>query len=109
MAKARFNAISTASQPGGSAILDQVVTNVDTALRELGDIVTNDALVSVTFTGAAVDTRATHKLGFVPRSWEVVDKTANINVWRSLTVNADAKNTMLLQASGAGTVIVRFE
>lgn len=105
---AKFFSRSTDGKPGGSPIIDQVIADVDSGFRSIGDVVNNAVIVTVTFTGAATDTRAIHRLGHPPLTWEVVDRDANINVWRSPTVNSDAKNTMLLQASGAGTAKIRF-
>lgn len=101
MPTAQLTVRNTDNVEGGSKILDQVVADVDAAFRGLGDVVNQDTLITVTFTGAGVDTRVFHGLGHIPKSWEVVDVNAFVQFRRSPTVNADQKNTLLLQASAA--------
>jgi hypothetical protein len=57
--------------------------------------------IDVTFTAASTDTRA--EIGFWADRFFIVDKSADIRVWR---VSSDKQN-MILQASGAGTVTLK--
>jgi hypothetical protein len=97
----------TDGEPGGSRILDKALERLMTSFDSLRRLVTNDNLVRVTFPGGyATDVIVRHGLPAPPVSWEIVDKTADINVWRSPTVTA-RRDVLILQASAAGTVTIR--
>ena len=101
-----FRAENTSGQEGGSTILDRLMSAVEASFDSLKGAVLNDTLVRATLgTG---DTVVTHGLGYVPRTWEIVDRDANANVWRSPTVNQRASSTIILRASAAVTVLLRF-
>lgn len=102
-----FQAENTEGRPGGSRIMDAIFERIMTSFDSLRKVVSNDHLVRVTFpSGYATDVIVRHGLDAPPTSWEVVDKTADINVWRSPTVTA-RRDVLILQASGAGTVTIR--
>ena len=77
-------------------------------LGSLADVVTNDRLVRVTFALATTDVAVLHGVGAPVRTWEIVDKDADANVWRSATVNNRLRDTIILQASAPVTVLIRF-
>lgn len=108
MAKATLMIGTTAGQPGGSPVLDNVVEKVGSAFASLGDVVNNEALVTVSIPGGGVDFEVRHQLGYIPKARDIVDIDANATIWRSPTVNADPRNTVILRASAAVTVTLRF-
>lgn len=103
-----FDSQNTEGNPGGSALLDRILERLSTTLSSLTKAVTNDRLVSVVFPSASTDVQVFHGLKGAPVSWEVVDKTADVNVWRSSTLNDRPRETIILQASADVTVLVRF-
>lgn len=108
MARARILVGGTAGQPGGSALLDRVVTAISTALESLGDVVNNDRTVTQRLTAAAGDQRVFHGLKAPPKSWDVIDQDANAVVWRSPTANATPQDFLLFRTSADVTVTIRF-
>lgn len=73
--------------------------------RQINEIVSKQFVnykeVTVTFTAASTDTRV--EIGYRVDRFFIVDKSADIRVWR---VSSDNQN-MILQASGAGTVTIK--
>lgn len=63
--------------------------------------------VNVTFAAATTDVLVFHGLGAQVTAWEVVDKDATADVWRSATVNANPALFLILQASAPVTVKLR--
>lgn len=95
-------------EPTGMTVLDRIFRRVRESLQSLAKAVTNDNLISVTFTAATTDTPVFHGLKAPVLTWEVVDKTNSIDVWRSQTVNPRPRETLILQVSGApATVLIR--
>lgn len=68
---------------------------------------TGDTTVVQAF-AAGVDTKVFHGLGRPVASWEVLDKDADANLWRSPDPNARAGLYIVMQASAAVTVKLRF-
>lgn len=94
--------------PTGMGVLDRIFLRVRESLDSLAKAVTNDRLIPVTFTAATTDTTVFHGLGAPVLTWEIVDRDADANVWRSDTVNARPRETIILQASAPMTVLLRF-
>lgn len=95
--------------PGtGLALVDRVIALLRTTLQSLKNAVTNDNIVTVVFTTATTDVQVFHGLEEPPVSWEVIDLTADANVWRSTTVNNRPRSLIILQASAPVTARVRF-
>jgi hypothetical protein len=92
----------------GSSLLDRIMRRLSTTIDSLTNAVTNDHLVSVTFLSASTDVIVRHGLDGPPVSWDVVDRDANANVWRSPTVNIRPREVIILRASAAAIVLVRF-
>jgi len=96
-------------QDTGQSLLDRILGRLRITLRSLELAVTNDRLVSVAFPASNTDVQVFHGLAAPPRSWEVIDRDADVNVWRSSTVNTKPRETIILRASAAPvTVTVRF-
>ena len=74
------------------------------ALRRGGRV---ESVVSVTLAAGSVDNRIAHGLRGTLSAWEIIDKSANADVWKSGTANADP-TVILLRASAAVTVRLRF-
>jgi len=93
----------------GIPVLDRVLRRLRDVLQSLRLVVTNDRLVVVTFADANTDVQVFHGLAAPVRSWEVVDRDCDVNLWRSSTVNARPRDTIILRASAAPlAVTVRF-
>ncbi len=101
-----FQAPNTSGQEGGSTILDRLGDLIEESFESLRKAVLNDVLVPATL--GAADTVVTHGLGHLPETWEVVDRDADANVWRSPTVNTRPLTTIILRATGAVHVTLRF-
>lgn len=102
-----FDVQDTASQQGGSTLLDSILRRLRTTLLSLSKAVTNDHLVSVVFLSASTDVQVRHGLRGTVLTWEVVDADADVRVWRSPTVNERPADYLILQASAAARVLVR--
>lgn len=90
------------------SVLDRIFRRIRDTLRSLEKSVTNDRLIGVTFTAAATDTEVRHGLGAPVLTWEIVDRDADVNVWRSSTVNSRPRETLILQVSAApATILLR--
>jgi hypothetical protein len=92
----------------GIAIVDDALQDVERVFLGFRNTVSNDHLISVTFAAASTDTPVVHGLGAPVRTFEVVDRTADVRVWRSSSVNSRSRDVIILQASAAATVLVRF-
>lgn len=93
----------------GLPIVDGAFRELERLLLSFRKVVTNEHLISVTFSAANTDTPVTHGLGAPVLTFDVVDKTADVRVWRSATVNARPSDVIILRASSApATVLVRF-
>jgi hypothetical protein len=101
-----FDPAVTANQPGGSQLLDKVLTAVRNSLRSLAKAVTNDVLVPATI--GTVEKRVHHSLGTPPTTWEVVGRDAPEVVYESSTNNPERSRYLLLRASGDVRVTLRF-
>lgn len=116
MAKADFTKISTQGSTGGSTVLDRVIGYIADAFRRLGDVVANDNLIPVTFSGAAMTpvlgVQVKHGLrtatggAYAPASWEVVRLDSNATLWESPSDNA--ADHLVLNASAPCKATVRF-
>lgn len=102
-----FDVQDTESQPGGSTLLDSILRRLRQTLGSLAKAVTNDHLVAVVFPSASTDVQVRHGLRGSVLTWEVVDATAEVNVWRSPTVNGNPGEFLILQASAAARVLIR--
>ena len=102
-----FKPANSTGQVGGSTFLDRMLDAVASSFDSLARAVTNDVLVRATLSSSA-DTPVTHGLGFAPRTWEIVDQNANAVVWQSPVANPRAASVILLRASAAVTVLLRF-
>jgi hypothetical protein len=98
-----FDFEDTEGKPGGSAILDRILTRLGNTFRSLQQAVTNDRLLVVTFPGAGTDVTVRHGLKGPVLTWEVVDKVAGVDVWRV----AGDRERITFQASAAATVTIR--
>jgi len=91
----------------GSSVLDRILRRLKTTLDSLVKVVTNDRLIAVTFAAATTDTPVRHGLRGPVLTWDVVDRDADANVWRSDTVNTNPLEVLILQASAPVTVTIR--
>ena len=66
-----------------------------------------ESFVSATLAAGGADNRVVTGLPGTLSTWEIVDKDATADVWRSPTTNAD-RTAILLRASAAVTVRLRF-
>lgn len=101
-----FDNQPTAGKSGGSSLLDSILARLRNTLQSLAKAVTNDRLVRATI--GTTDTQVFHGLDAPPSTWEVVDRDADANVWRSATVNARPRHLILLVASAPVNVLIRF-
>ena len=62
----------------------------------------------VTFAAATTDVKVFHGLGAPVTEWEVFDKDATADVWRSATVNTNPTLYLILQASALVNVKLRI-
>lgn len=93
----------------GSSVLDRILARLGTTLDSLIGVVTNDRLISVAFTAANTDTQVFHGLKAPVRTWDVVNRDADVNLWQSDTVNTKPREAIILRASAAPcTVLLRF-
>ena len=90
----------------GNRKLDDLIVRLRKTLRSLAKAVTNDRLVTQAI--ATVDTRVYHGLDAAPVTWEVVGINAAASVYESATANPDRARFLILQASAAATVTLRF-
>jgi hypothetical protein len=97
----------TEGKPGGSSLLDKFIVRLEATLDSLAKAVTNERLLTVALPVATTDVTVLHGLGAPVLTWEVVDRNANAVVWRSPTVNARPRDTLILQASAPVTVLIR--
>jgi len=102
-----FTPFSTGEYDGGSPLIDRMVSAISDSFASLLRTVTNDKLVRTTLDNTR-DWPVTHGLGHKAVTWEVVDQDANATVWRSKAVNPRDANVILLRASAAVSVLVRF-
>lgn len=107
--RANFQSKATDGITGGSPILDRIINAISDAFARLGDIVTNNKIIPVTFTGAGVDVSVAHGLSSAVTSFDVVDLDAAAIVFRSPTSNPQPRLTIILRASAACRAKVRFE
>lgn len=84
----------------------RLILAIEKTFASLARAVTNDRVLVVDLTTA--DTRVFHGLGAEVQTWEVVDKEADVNVWRSPTENPSQTTYIILQASAPTRVKVRF-
>jgi hypothetical protein len=91
----------------GLDLVDRALQDIEASFMSLQQAVTNAKLVRATLDNTR-DWPVTHGLGYVPTSWEIVDKDAAADVWRSSAVNPRQSTVMLLRASAPVAVIVRF-
>ena len=84
--------VSAFKDEGINRQVDEIISNQFSNYKE----------VSVTFSAASTNTRA--EIGFRADRFIIIDKSADIRVWR---VSSDNQN-MILQASGAGTVTIKI-
>jgi len=98
----------TDGKPGGSALLDRLIDRIDETFESLVLAVTNARIVTVTFPLATTDLSVRHGLKGPPVSWEVVDKTGDVNVWRSTSINPNPLTQIIMQASAPAVVKIRF-
>ena len=103
-----FDYQDTEGKPGGSRILDELLSRLQNTLQSLARAVTNERLIRVTFTAATTDTPVIHGLKQPVTTWDIVDRSANAVVWQSATVNTEMAKKIILQASAPVTVLVRF-
>lgn len=102
-----FSPLNTSGAEGGSTLLDRIQALLKKALDALANgKLDNSTLVPATI--AAVDTTVYHNLGQPVASWDIVDRDANANVWRSPTVNGNPSRTIILRASVPVNVVIRF-
>ena len=83
--------------------INELVDNLEEIFREIQD----ELLYGVTQTVAVSTTtvNVSHKLGKVPQGWVIVDKDADINVWRDGDMTA---SFLSLKADGTGNIKVRI-
>lgn len=103
-----FDFDSTEGKPGGSTLLDRILRRLSDTLLSLKLAVTNDHVVPATFSAATTDVQVFHGLKGPPVAWEVVDRDADAQVWKSATVNPRPRDAIILQASAPVTVKLRF-
>lgn len=102
-----FQPENTSSQPGGSTILDRLMTAVSESFASLRRAVTNDTLIKASLDNTR-DWPVVHRLGHAATSWEVVDRDANAVVWQSTAPNDRPGSVILLRASASVNVTLRF-
>jgi len=102
-----FQPDNSTGQPGGSTFLDRMLAKVAASFDSLRGAVTNDVLVTASLDNTK-DWPVPHGLDYAPKTWEVVDQDANATIWRSPAVNARPAAVMLLRASAAVNVTIRF-
>lgn len=95
-------------RPDWAGLIDKMLVGLDNTLKSLTNAVLNDVLMTVSFGAAATDVRVFHGLRAPVRTWEIVDKNADANVWRSSTENPNESLFIILQASAPVTVKLRF-
>lgn len=98
----------TDGKPGGSALLDRLIDRLGETFDSLVLSVTNAKIITVTFPLATTDLSIRHGLKGPPVSWEVVDKTAQVDVWRSTSLNPNPLTQIIMQASIPAVVKIRF-
>lgn len=109
MKSSSFSPLNTSGQPGGSQILDRMLAAIKRALDLLANqSIGNQNLVSAFIAASPNDTVVSHGLGQMLQSWEIVDRDANAVVWRSPTANPTPTLTIILRASAAVNVVLRF-
>lgn len=94
--------------PTGVTMIDRLVQRLRDTFASLQRAVTNDHIVTVTFTAGATDVQVRHGLTGPVDTWEVVDRDTDANLWRSPTVNPDPRTYILLQASAPTVARLRF-
>lgn len=90
----------------GNRALDELIGRLKRALSSLAKAVTNDVLVPAAV--ATTDTRVYHKLPRAPVTWEVVGRDGPGVVYESATENTARDRYLLLKASTAVNVTIRF-
>lgn len=108
--KALFQAIKSMDQEGGSAVLDRVQDAISKAFTRIGDVMQNDRLIPAVFAtlnGAIPDLKIAHGLGSAFKSWEVVRKSADANVWEAATTNPDPTRYIILSANAPVSIVLR--
>ena len=107
--KARFNAIKTALLPDGSELLDRVIGYIADAFDRLGDVATNDRLVSITLQ-PSTQTRISHGLGTKMSTFEVVRQNQPAIVYESAKSPDPTKYVFLTAANTTNPVdlVIRF-
>jgi hypothetical protein len=101
-----FDLESTEGKPGGSSLLDAILSRLQDTLASIARAVTNDKLVTVTL--STNPQRVIHGVKGPPVSWEIVGRNAGETVFESATLNTERGKFLYLQATGAVTVTVRF-
>jgi len=97
------------AEPTGNTVIDRIFQRIITTLQSLRLAVTNDILKVVTFPLAATDLQVRHGLNGPVRTFEVVRRADDVNVWESMTVNPNPREFIILQVSGAPcTLTIRF-
>jgi hypothetical protein len=83
--------------------VEDLSDNLEEIFREIQDdlLYGNTVAVAVSTTTVKVN----HKLGTTPQGWIIVDKDADINVWRDGDATA---NFLPLKADGTGNIKVRI-
>jgi hypothetical protein len=87
--------------------IDRAFTFVKAAFERLGDVVTNRNVVRGVKL-AIGDNKVPHGLGRLVTDWEILRKNAFADVKDSATVNANGRTFIILAASAAVTVDLRF-
>jgi hypothetical protein len=87
--------------------LSETLAGYYDALAALQRRTSVESFVTATLAAGGADNRVAHGLPGALATWEIVDKNATADVWRSPTVNPDA-SVILLRASAAVTVKLRF-
>ena len=101
-----FEVQDTASQPGGSPLLDRILSRLRNTLQSLKNVVTNDHLVTVTLT--TTPSQVFHGLNAPPKTIEVVGSNAGEMVFESEVANAARSVYVIMQATGDVNVTLRF-
>lgn len=101
-----FRSYNTSSLPGGSTLLDRIIGEIARTFAQLRDAVGNDRIVRVSLK-AGQDNLVVHGLGAPPRSWEIVDKDAQSDVWRSTTTTVTAQ-AIVFRCSADVNALIRF-
>jgi len=102
-----FQPVNTSGQPGGSTILDRMLSAIADSIASLAGAVTNDVLVRTTLDNTR-DWPVVHGLGHAVQTWEIVDIDGSATVWQPATVNATPKTSILLRSSASVSVLIRF-